>query len=562
MNHSERQNNEEIAGRVLLNGDIVTIFNREASASLTVAQRNINQYFVEKNVMISSGEDKFSASTTFKIQTLNQDKITESDSKLAIFIENLKEQKSEHRSYNGLWEIQRKKTFDGSILDISEPFRLKNVATGLFLSMNFQGEIDLVNTAVAENGNFNCYFNFVSKFAMSNEDKSIKYNEGLKIKVNDGFHKPLFLGYTQNLEHGRFSVGFNDKRGDSTRFLFELKASNPKSREFADRISSLVPYLLKFYQVLQDFGMVLEKNKQMPSENVLRYDYEKALQQEKELENEISQLFESLQNLNDFLKVDLSQEDESMFKLRQNILNDQKIIEILIAIAKLIEQMCRGANIGNIGNDKTNLKLKKQDRQNSNYKSNVDKSPFSIARKHLESPVKEIYKFLYFAIKGNPESSQFVLEFDEFLKGQLKFFFKEISALLKEAIRCSFLLKKDDIYGNQLSSWASNLETLNENNKNIEFQALYLQLLAYSLVDANDAPINKYQETCLSSLFQEVQARNITKLLKFAVVSSENNANNTEEIAHPEITLDDGKKNQRAIVSFPKEGLNFKTNYF
>lgn len=557
LNHLERQNNEELAGKLLLNGDIVTIYNREAGSGLTVAQRNVNQYFLEKNVVIASGEDKFSSGTAFKIKTLSSEKIAESDSKLAVFLERHKDEYAENRSFNGLWEIQRKKTFDGSVLEISEPFRLKNVATGLFLSKNANGEVDLVNTALADSGDFNCYFTFMTKFALSNEDSSIKYNEGLKVRVHDNSRKPLCLGFTKMTEHNCYSVAFSDKRGDSTRFLFELKASNPKSREFADRISSLMPYLLKFYQVLQEFGMVKEKSKLKPTEEVLRYDYEKALQQEKELENEVKQLFESLQNLNDFLKVDLNQEDESMFKLRQNILNDQKIVEILIAIAQLIEQMCRGASARSEG---LNGKPKKQDRQNSTYKSNVDKSPFVIARKHLENPARGIYKFLFFAVRGNPESSQFLLEFDEFLKGQLKFFFPEVSTLLKEAIRCSFLLKKDDVYGLQLNSWAANLEFLNENNKNIEFQALYLELLACALIDANDAPIHKYQEACLSDLFDS-QKKN-SKLIKFAVISNGGGSNKIAAAQEPPdskvlegLNLEE-LKNQRAIVSFPMPGSN------
>ena len=558
LNHLERQNNEELAGKLLLNGDIVTIYNREAGSGLTVAQRNVNQYFVEKNVVIASGEDKFSTGTAFKIKTLSSEKIAESDSKLAVFLERHKDEHAENRSFNGLWEIQRKKTFDGSVLEISEPFRLKNVATGLFLSKNSSGEVDLVNTALADSGNFNCYFTFMSKFALSSEDSSIKYNEGLKVRVNDNNRKPLCLGFTHMIEHNCFAVAFSDKRGDSTRFLFELKASNPKSREFADRISSLVPYLLKFYQVLQEFGMVKEKSKLRPTEEVLRYDYEKALQQEKELENEVKQLFESLQNLNDFLKVDLNQEDESMFKLRQNILNDQKIIEILIAIAKLIEQMCRGVSARSDGG--LNSKPKKQDRQNSTYKSNVDKSPFVIARKHLENPARGIYKFLFLAVRGNPESSQFLLEFDEFLKGQLKFFFPEVSNLLKEAIRCSFLLKKNDVYGLQLNSWAVLLEFLNENNKNIEFQALYLELLASALVDANDAPIHKYQEACLSHLFIDDQQNKIARLLKFAVISNGGGSNAAGNKSPDSKVLEalnlDELKNQRAIVSFPMPGSN------
>ena len=532
LNFTENKKNEEIAGKYLLNGDILTIFNRETSSVLTVAQRNVKEYFDDKSVLISNGDDKFGAQAqnSFTIQVLNPKKILESDIKLRIYTEkNFVD--SSQKSYNSLWEIQRKKTFDGSALDLEESFRLKNVATGLFLCINENGEPELVNSTLSDGKEVNCYFNFVSKFNYKSKEKPIKYDEALKLKVSDscGF----FLGFGGEIpeENGRYSVFFSDKKGDSTKFLFEMKSSDQKSRNFADRISSLVPYLMKFYLFLQGFGMI-EENKQKNNEpKISRYDYERALHQEKDLENEIRQLFESLQNLNLFLRIDLNQEDETQFKLRQNILNDQKIVEILLSITRLIDQMCRGNQIS--VEEREKQPKFKHDRQNSSYKS-LDKTPFAIAKKHLEKPMKAIFEFLYLSIKGNEKSAQFILEYDDFLKKQLKFHFKEMSALLKEAIRCSFLLKNNDVYGNQIMDWIKLLENLNENAKNIESQALYLELIACALVDSNDAPVAIYQEKCLEGIFTLGKKK---KLIKFLPIE------------------ENSDKKERPVISFAKEGF-------
>ena len=524
LNYTESKKNEEISGKFLLNGDIITIFNRELGSVLATAQRNIKEYFIDKSVIISNGDDKFGAQAqnSFNIKVLSPEKIIESDIKLKLYIEKQSSNIIDHRNFNSLWEIQRKKTFDGSVLNIDEPFRLKNVATGLFLCINSNNQPELTNIAI--NDSSSCYFNFVSKFNNDGKEKSIKYDEALKIKLSS---KNMFLGCSNKND-----VSFSDKKGDSTKFLFEIKPSDQKSRNFADRISSLVPYLMKFYLFLQNFGISSEPNKQKNNEDstTLRYDYEKALHHEKDLENEIKQLFESLQNLNNFLKIDLNQEDETMFRWRQNILNDQRIIEILIAITKLIDQMCRG-NL-NVPEPREKV-VKKHDRQNSSYK-NLEKTPFAIAKKHLEKPMKEIFEFLYLSIKGNERSSQFILEFDDFFKTQLKFFFKEMSILLKEAVRCSFLLKPDDHNGNQIIEWIKLLENLNESAKNIENQALYLELIAYALIDSNDAPVPTYQEKCLQEIFPNKQNKQ-NRLIKYSNVF-------------------DGEK-ERAAISFQKEGI-------
>lgn len=547
LNYTENKKNEEITTKFLLNGDIITIFNRETGGVLTVAPRNVKEYFIEKPVLISSGDDKHGhqAQNSFMIQFLRSDNVTESDEKLGVFIQKAAKE-LDQKSFNSLWEVQRKKTFDGSVLDLSESFRLKNIATGLFLSVNKAGKPELLNTAGNIKGrDSNCYFTFVSKFMTNEQENTIKYDESLKIKVSDSHS--CFLGYGEVLCPISFSVFFSDRKGDSTKFLFELKSSDQKSRNFADRISSLVPYLMKFYTFLQSFGMLEERNKQRNNEESFRYDYERALHQEKDLENEIKQLFESLQNLNNFLQVKINQEDETMFRMRQNILNDQKILELLIAITHLIDQMCRG-NVLHL-DPKGNLSLihstsisaiKKQDRQGSSYK-NLDKTPFAIAKKHLERPMKAIFEFLYFSIKGNQKSSQFILEFDDFFKNQLKFYFREISMLLKEAIRCAFLLKKNDIYGNQLLEWIKLLENLNEMSKNIENQALYLELIACALIDAYDCPVTRYQEKSLQELFSVQQGKKL-RLLRFNIM------------------VDKAGK-ERAVISFPKDGIFYLSSF-
>lgn len=165
------------------------------------------------------------------------------------------------------------------------------------------------------------------------------------------------------------------------------------------------------------------------------YDYETALYQEKLLENEVQQLNESLENLEDFLVVDFNFEDEKAFTQRQNVLKKQQIIEILIHISKLIDQMS----------------VQGRRREESQNSKNIEKSPFLLAVKHLDQPLKRVFAFLYTCAKDNEECSQFLLESNEFFKSQLKYCWNEVSSLLKEAMRCSSLLCREDQNGEQVT---------------------------------------------------------------------------------------------------------------
>jgi hypothetical protein len=192
--------------------------------------------------------------------------------------------------------------------------------------------------------------------------------------------------------------------------------------------------------------MKTEKNKQ--GDEFLEYDYEWALHKEKELENEVNQLDESLENLEDFL----TKEEARNSSVKQNVLRDQKIFDLLIKIAQLIDVMTLGKfNLVNQDDPrfKRNNKLSLKDAgiysiaQNRNNK----KSPFVIASKHLKPALKRIYFILTLCIKSNPVCSLHLLDYDEFLSSQIKYYFEDVSKLLKEAFRVTTYLKAGDITG-------------------------------------------------------------------------------------------------------------------
>ena len=84
-------------------------------------------------------------------------------------------------------------------------------------------------------------------------------------------------------------------------------------QNITNRISSLFPYLIDFYVILQNYGIEEKESlilKTVKKKTELWYVYEKTLKMEKELENGVKELKESLENLKDFLCI---QDDNDEF---------------------------------------------------------------------------------------------------------------------------------------------------------------------------------------------------------------------------------------------------------
>ena len=342
-------------------------------------------------------------------------------------------EKISRKNFNSLWEIQPKDPFVFSIPKQLEYIRIKNLATGLFLSIDMSNNLILTKNGYSENA----YFKIKKKTVNIKDEGKIRFNESLIILATQD---DLRFELTNNFSDCSSNIKLQKKSYNSALSTFEFKSISQKNKNIGYRISSLFPYLFDFYLFLQKFGTEVNNNKTY-------YKYERAFQMEKDLEIKNEQLEESLENLYDFLTVkDINKEEEFEIKIKQFAVNDQEILYLLISIIKLIDSMIYKPYVNDVGNESLNEESTSYFQGKKNicrFKKNNkeidkvdDKSPFFIARKYLENKMFEIYKILYLCIKKNGVCSENLLEIGgEFLSSRIDSSSPEISNLLKEAFR-------------------------------------------------------------------------------------------------------------------------------
>lgn len=91
-------------------------------------------FFFFRNISISNISDKSRHQNIFTIREIDKKSLFEVSSDIKVFSEVNKQKNTDYENFSNLWEIQRKKTFDGSHLKNDEHFRFKNVATGKLLT--------------------------------------------------------------------------------------------------------------------------------------------------------------------------------------------------------------------------------------------------------------------------------------------------------------------------------------------------------------------------------------------------------------------------------------------
>ena len=338
-------------------------------------------------------------------------------------------QKQIKTSFYSLWEIQSTNPFEGGFITYQASFRLKNVSTGQYL---LQDTISRENLSLTNDGNTEeCFFTFRQK-KIETCDNRLEYEDLIKIQTVKG---EFLQSIDENLKERKIICG--PKIADTSKLTFYLSQTDKNTSQIANRIASVFPFLMNFYIYLQNWGIVINKE-------YFTYDFHKAFATEKNLVIEVDELIESLENLNEFLH-----QEDSVLSLRdkQNILLEQKIVDMLILTAKLMDSKMFVHTDLRINEDHKN---KRRLFKIMNTKLNeelliYEKTPQSIARKYLRKPLQIIYKILFRCIKQNINASKLILKFDAFLSIQLIYFREEAGKLIKEAIRNATNLIDQDI---------------------------------------------------------------------------------------------------------------------
>lgn len=338
-------------------------------------------------------------------------------------------------SYYALWEVQRRDPFYSGYAMYDESFRLKNVPTGLFLC----SDPDTNQLTLTPDGkNPACYFNFRLK-SVDDSIGRIRYNELLRLQTS----QDLYIQSTEGKPNEMKQLLCGPKSRDVTQLYFLLTLIKEDQTSTANRVSSLLPFLMQFYTFLQGWGLDTPAAKTR-TEEFQTYTHIKALQTEKDLELETYQLKESLENIKDLLKT-----DDGVFSLKekQNLLLEQKILEMLLLIAELID-----VKIFGLKNRKSNEgRLVKIRGLESIEEHNArEGSAQAIASRYLKKVLPEIYDIITLAIHDNPNTVGEVLKHDTFLSGQLLHFRGEVGMLLKETMENAVHIGENDPTGEQV----------------------------------------------------------------------------------------------------------------
>lgn len=399
--------------------------------------------------------------------------------KLDVFIE-------KGKSGRSLWELERIDPFIGGVAMVDEFFRIKNVATGMYLEITRAGNIVLKSDPKS---NFNI-FSFI-EIEPSNSPQ-LNFNTSLRMKNKaTGFYlgtaerenlaSSLLLETQENLEPVPLIHYKEDKNQVNMTFVF-IDVPEISSIEIY-QISRVVLKIVDFYSFLNEWGMLRDSHwRWAPS-------YELALSTESELQGQVEQVSDILKALNRKIVIS-SDTDHETLKQTQETIKDTGLLDLLLKLAILVSKR--------IGNDELVIS---------------EKSPNQIAETYLVVLIKRLYQTVGYCIKNNPKNCGVLKNYDEFLSSQLTYYKSEVNALLKETFKHSVdIMNKISI--EHFAIWTSQVTFLNEVAKNIVDQTLVLMILASFCVHQNKG-LQKYQSLIEMNLFQD--SCNI-KLLAFATI--------------------------------------------
>ncbi len=319
---------------------------------------------------------------------------------------------SRTKTFYSIWEIQKLKPFQGYFCDYTMYFRIKNIATGLFLAN------DGKKLSLRESGNQReCHFKFNPR---KKQDRNSEINNSSLVKIVSYLkEKKQVLQINQEEEEDlKYSIKIDKEPLSSSKMLWQLQPIETTTQQSASRIASLYPALMKFYTFFQNWGCQDEYS-EIKLRNMKVYTYKQALNDESELAVDVKQFSDTFQNLKYFFQ---SGNLDYSFEQKQNILFEQKIVKLFILLAKLIDHKAYGTEFLdtwiNDKQTKTQSGLFKAAVFRTNFTTLViEKTPQYIARKYLKEPLRNIYELMFQFCENNSRVSNFLLQDVPFLSG-------------------------------------------------------------------------------------------------------------------------------------------------
>ncbi|KAL4434984.1 hypothetical protein ABPG74_017740 [Tetrahymena malaccensis] len=491
----EQNNDLPEDGIAFKTGDIIKIKHLDSGAFLSVSEKKFTKYSLTCKVQNSQDEQQQSGhGDNLVIRGLEQNKMYSPDNFQLLY-----ELENPNSSYCH-WEIQRSDHYKGGELFSDECFRLKNLATGLFLT---QDQLRMGKLSLTYNGKEeDCYF-YIKKDKTTNEMKKIYQQDTFKIYNYERKYVAANL-----IEKGKLEISIQKKiSGVSIPYLHAFITTEKQVVEFIEQSLQIYNILLQFHFYLQNFAITLDKSKKQTnekiSEDVISFSYQEASLQQKSLEMEQQQVQKSLTELENLLMKD-STDSQFTVQMKQQILKEQKILELLILLARLIDVMSHGSKSTQGSKDKFKFIR--------NIRNVSDKSPLFIVNKHLQQLPVKIYNILLLGSKQNSSWSSYIFDNDDLFSGQLRYYPKEVGALLKEAVKNVENFKNENTQGEEIAEWVRLLEPLDDTKSNISDQIFFVEFICLAIIDPQQRPIQIYQNKCCSELLSKKDGRPIIQL--------------------------------------------------
>ena len=376
------------------------------------------------------------------------------------------------------WEIQYEKPHEGKIIYSELPIRLRHIASGLYLAYDKDKKEILLTPKINDDSVFYIYNENKEKdtnLAIISEDqiylKAKNSNMFLKIFENNKDKKKVY----------NFTLD-NENKINNEAFVFKIELQNNNLIQMNYNSNLIINHLINLYEQINIWGMKETEGDDLAK--VLLYDYNTALQGELNFKK----MVEFYRALLIFVKIESeSQEiinDINIFINFQNYYSDQGFLFFIINFILLFDSK----TVGN------------RDDKRGYLESKEKVSPEKIARKHIGNIIEFSFSLLKIMIKNNKHCSKNILNFlylfDELLINHQMETIEILVICFKNTFTNNLFAINNLKYSNDLISpaeldenlqkfniltstqyWSKKLKEIDEINKNILEQILYLKVL-------------------------------------------------------------------------------------
>ncbi|KAL4446650.1 hypothetical protein ABPG74_005588 [Tetrahymena malaccensis] len=536
----EEREGSQFKGKILQAGEVIRLFNRSLNGYIGVRRsKNFVRIlkkraisFVQDNTEIKMEQDYFDKKKSIETLEKNfalyiQQKEEQTEQKVEtqiikgsskkqgteledIEIDDISAEKQVNVDIQTLWEIQKEESFSSQIPSHKGFFYLKNLASSLYLAVS-------KNTSYVHNQKYTFSLTFdtssnnlfklgsAKSSKKSTKDEYIQYNNSIliqgisdpklksKSQISQDNFKTLVLQEKKDGERQHIIIECVDKleKQSKEKYIYEILSVNKDLRQTTDRVSSLFPFLLDFYIFLQDWGhQVLQDSKDV------KYTYKQAFDSQKQLNNKVIDLCQSIDNLSQFLSV-----EGQLLMMRQDVIRESGLLTLLILILQQIDFKIFG-------------KLYRDKSQQEKNQIISERSAQKIAQQKLKKCISIIYKILISCIKSNSKSCSFLISSKQYLSFfllQLNKYSSDVKHLIREAIK--WMEESDEKEKQNIKDWCDKINNISSSKLGI--QIFVMEVLSLSMVNPMEEAIEENQKFCKKLLFKpkkESQSLNNTQV--------------------------------------------------